>query len=156
MKQQTQMGRSKWDFLIVLTVLITILLIIFGIIFKYNDWSQAKAMLEFILPSIVAIASAAFGISQAGRAKTAENETKNTKELAQNALSELKSLEGDIEPPFNLIETAMTSPVGSKAFKFDLSDSGKVQGLTLPADALTSARKRIASIEARLEQIVET
>src|SRR5205807_7857243 len=112
MNEQTQTGRNKWDFLIVLTALGTILILIFGIVLRYNDASQAKAMLEFILPSLVAIVSASFGISQAGRARTAEKDVQNTKEVARSALSDLASLKNDIEKPFDVIETAFTSPSG--------------------------------------------
>ena len=154
-------GRNKWDFLIVLTSLAALLIVIFGILYRYNDASEAKAMLAFILPSLVAIVSAAFGISQAGKARiaekdatTAEKAANKTRDVAQEALNQIAQLKDDIKQPFEAVETVFTCPPGSRKFKMADFVSDPASEVTFDVDALTSARTRIASIESALKQVI--
>ena len=166
MNEQTQAkdpigGRNKWDFLIVLTALAAVLITIFGVLLICKDVSEAKGMLEFILPTLVAIVSAAFGITQAGKARVAEKDAKTaekaankTREVAQEALTQIEQLKQDVRQPFEAVETVFTCPPGSR--KFTMADfvTDPAREITFDADALTSARTRIASIESALKQVI--
>ena len=165
MNEQTKMkqlvgGRNKWDFLIVLISLAFLLVIIFGIVFRYNDASQAQQMLGFILPSIVAIVSASFGVSQAGKARvaekdaqTAETHAKKTKQVAEDAYNQITQLKHEIEQPFGAVETIFSSPSGSR--KFAMSDiKPEMSDIMVDASTLSAARTRIASIETALKHVI--
>ena len=154
-------GRNKWDFYIVAASLLFLLLIIFGIVWRYQDAAQAQQMLGFILPSIVAIVSAFFGVSQAGKAKvaeknaqTAETDAKKTRQVAKDAYDQIEQLKHDIEPPFQAVESVFSSPSGSRKFGVRDINLERVKDMTVDAAALSSARTRIASIETALKHVI--
>ena len=158
-------GRNRWDFWIVVAMLVAILISLGLILNKFSQAGEVTTILGVIIPSISAIAGAAFGVAigqSAGEAKAAAAEAKSA--TAQSEAAELRDQGGQIKEDFEAIvplirpSTATAETAADEEIRRAGAAPADGSGTLSVRDAAKQAElaERIGRIEAGLRRFSRT
>lgn len=126
---------TTWiDLWIVVAALVTVVLITLIVTGAYRDAAEAGTVLGVIFPSAVAIASAAFGVTQALKTGEAQRQTDSAKEQARtlrNKSAEALGLLRTVDPAkaYSLLQRLGSSPAGDARLTIQQDGAAEVLNL---------------------------
>lgn len=154
-------GRSRWDFWIVVATLATILISLGLILSKFSQAGEVTTVLGVIIPSISAIAGAAFGVAigqSAGEAKAAGAEAKAATAQAEAAglRSQGEQIRADFEAIVPLIHPAAATAGTAAGEEIRRAGAAPAAGSGSLSVRDAELAERIGRIEAGLRRLSRT